>query len=359
MASSAFPLRLSAALVVALALPVPAAQAASLKQDLVRALKPVKRHAAVAIYDTRAKRTVFALRSGSKRPLGSNTKLFTATAALRALPPLTTQVVGDPAGDLFLVGGGDPALGRPQMEALAAQVHAAGVRTVAGGIVGDGSRFGPSPPFDPEIGGVLGALVYDRGRAVDGGPLQPDPALAAATRFDDALEALGITVAGGQRAGVAPAGAPVLATVSAPARAELARRMLVPSDNFVAEMLTLALGGPTEVAELAGPADLVDGSGLSPENRAAPKNVTALLADATPGFKRTLPVAGREGTVAGRMRGTRGRCRVKTGTIAGAKVSALSGYCGRYAFSVLIRGTRVARAERAGDAVAAALARAR
>ena len=136
----------------------------------------MKRHAAVTVYDGRTKRTVYALRAGSVRPLGSTTKLFTTVAALKALPELTTSVVGDPAGDLHLVGTGDPTLDRNGMEVLADQVHRAGVRAVAGGIVGDGTRFGPSPPFDPEIGGVLGALVYDRGRAVDGGPLQPDPA---------------------------------------------------------------------------------------------------------------------------------------------------------------------------------------
>ena len=334
----------------------PAAHAGTVKQDLTRVLKPIRGHAGVSVYDSRADRTVFSHRSTRRRSLGSNTKLFTSAAALRALPPLTTSVVGDPAGDLYLVGTGDPTLGRAQIEELARQVHAAGVRAVAGGIVGDGTRFGPSPPFDPEIGGVLGALVYDRGRAVDGGPFQPDPALAAATRFDDALEALGITVAKGQRTGAAPAGSPVLATVPAPARWRIARLMNVPSDNFVAEMLTLALNGPGEVAELAGGADLVDGSGLSVQNRASPRDVVSMLHH-HPGVEKTLPVAGREGTVAGRMKNTRGRCRVKTGTIRGAEVSALSGYCGRYVFSILVKGAPVGRAQRVQDRVAARLAR--
>lgn len=299
------------------------------------------------VHDTRSRRTRYALRDGSVRPLGSNTKLFTAAAALGGLPALTTTVAGDPAGDLYLVGTGDPTLDRADFEELARQVHSAGVRAVAGGIVGDGTRFGPPPPFDPEIGGMLGALVYDRGRAVDGGPLQADPALAAAARFDDALEALGITVAKGQRVAAVPAGAAVLATIAAPPAAEIARSMNVPSDNFVAEMVALALGGP--------PAGMADGSGLSLENRASPREVVALLRRSA--LRPTLPVAGREGTVAGRMRRTRGRCRVKTGTIREAKVSALSGYCGRYVFSILVRGAAVGRAQRAQDAVATVLAR--
>lgn len=356
MASSASRLRRSLAAAIVLALPVPAAHGASLKSDLERALKPVERHAAVAVYDTRAKRTVYALRSGSVRPIGSNTKLFTSAAALKALPELPTRVVGDPAGDLYLVGSGNPALARDEIEYLADVVQRAGVRAVAGGIVGDGTRFGPSPPFDLEIGGVLGALVYDRGRAEDGGPFQPDPALAAATRFDDALEARGITVAKGQRTGAAPAGAPVIAEVLGPSPAELTVMMNVPSDNFVAEMLARALGGVAGILRHSGGrAQLVDGSGISPQNRAAPRDVVALLR--AHDLEDKLPTAGRDGTVTGRLKATRGRCRVKTGTIRGAKVSALSGYCGRYAFSILVHGAPVAAAQRAQDRVAVRLAR--
>ena len=346
MASSAFRRPLSPILLAALALPAPAH--ASLTSDLKRALKPVARHASVSVYDVRAGRTVYAVRAGSERPLGSTTKLFTAAAALESLPPLTTTVVGDPAGDLHLVGTGDPTLDRADMEALASQVHARGVRAVAGGIVGDGTRFGPPPPLHPEIDGVLGALVYDRGRAVDGGPLQADPALAAATRFDDALEALGITVAKGQRTAAAPAGAPVLASVTSPPATDIVRAMNAGSDNFVAEMLARSLGGP--------PDGMVDGSGLSPRNRASAREVVALLRR-SPGLKATLPVAGREGTVAERMRRTRGRCRVKTGTLPDLKLSALSGHCGRYVFSVLARGASVKRAQRAQDAAATVMAR--
>ena len=49
--------------------------------------------------------------------------------------------------------------------------------------------------------------------------------------------------------------------------------------------------------------------------------------DSAPAFESSLPVAGREGTVADRMRGTaaEGNCATKTGTLDG--VSALSGYC--------------------------------
>ena len=61
-----------------------------------------------------------------------------------------------------------------------------------------------------------------------------------------------------------------------------------------------------------GRARLVDGFGISPANRASPRNVVGLLRAGD--LEGKLPVAGRDGTVAARMKGTRGRCAVKTGT---------------------------------------------
>ena len=76
----------------------------------------------------------------------------------------------------------------------------------------------------------------------------------------------------------------------------------------------------------------VDGSGLTRTNRASPAQIGRFLQamreeDVGADFVRSLAVAGREGTVADRMRGTaaEGRCRTKTGTI--YRVSNLSGYC--------------------------------
>jgi D-alanyl-D-alanine carboxypeptidase/D-alanyl-D-alanine-endopeptidase (penicillin-binding protein 4) len=72
-------------------------------------------------------------------------------------------------------------------------------------------------------------------------------------------------------------------------------------------------------------------------------------------------VAGREGTVRGRMRGTaaEGRCRAKTGTLTG--VSALSGYCdmsGRtLVFSILMNGVDVTAARSLQDRIVATIAR--
>jgi D-alanyl-D-alanine carboxypeptidase/D-alanyl-D-alanine-endopeptidase (penicillin-binding protein 4) len=109
-----------------------------------------------------------------------------------------------------------------------------------------------------------------------------------------------------------------------------------------------------------------DGSGLGRRNRASPKQVGKLLVEmrehrARRSFVQSLPVAGREGTVRHRMRGTaaEGRCRTKTGTL--TEVSALSGYCDAghdaIAFSILMNGVDVDRARELQDRMAALIAR--
>ena len=118
----------------------------------------------------------------------SNAKLFTTAAALALLGPtqtFTTTVTGSlgPAtgvvsGDLTLVGGGDPDLdsndlpyvrNKPalhalnDLEELARQLAAAGVRSVSGDVVGDDTLF----PFEPYAQGVsVDDLVWGYGAPV-------------------------------------------------------------------------------------------------------------------------------------------------------------------------------------------------
>ena len=118
----------------------------------------------------------------------SNAKLFTTAAALALLGPahtFTTTVTGklDPAtgivtGDLTLVGGGDPNLdsndlpyarNKPvahplhDLEDLARQLVAAGVRSVTGDVVGDDTLF----PYEPYAQGVSADdLVWGYGAPV-------------------------------------------------------------------------------------------------------------------------------------------------------------------------------------------------
>lgn len=95
--------------------------------------------------------------------------------------------------------------------------------------------------------------------------------------------------------------------------------------------------------------ELVNGSGLSRENRASAASVVAVLEHMrahrhAKAFLESLAVAGEEpGTLRDRMESVKGRVRAKTGTISG--VSALSGYAEAasgetFVFSVLVNGWR-------------------
>jgi D-alanyl-D-alanine carboxypeptidase/D-alanyl-D-alanine-endopeptidase (penicillin-binding protein 4) len=390
-----------AACVAAALVAAPAgADAAPLAKRVKAAVKPLGRGAAVQVTDLSAHRRVVALRAQRRQPLGSTTKLLTAAAALRRLgadTPLGTTVVatgpvdaaGVLQGDLVLRGGGDPLLGDPQLTALADGIPQ--IRAITGSVVGDESLFdtvrtGPSGDgaFDAELGGTLSALAYERGAQAPGGPPQPDPARAAAARFDDVLEARGVVIQGVPRAGAAPAGAPPLAAAgSQPVRA-LVAAMLQPSDDWIAEMLTKGLAAKVaappattaagaavvraEAAELGARVRLVDGSGLDPRDRGTAAGLVSVLRRmrTSPSFRPALARPGRPGTLRDRLTTGRARraCRGKTGTIPSGGVSALAGYCtGRnghvYAFAVLVQGRDTSKARAAQDRVARALAAAR
>ncbi|MDP8968446.1 MAG: D-alanyl-D-alanine carboxypeptidase/D-alanyl-D-alanine-endopeptidase, partial [Actinomycetota bacterium] len=345
---------------------------------------------------------LYALRENTLRIPASLEKLFTTSSALLRLGPsatLRTSVVAAPdavvepggilRGDLVLVGGGDPFFGdgAGTSAQLARAVHAAGIRRVAGSVVGDESAFDARRAaccsgYDWDLGGVLSALAYDRG--IFRGRARLDAGSFAAARFARQLRKAGVSVARGSRAGAAPEGAKTVAFVPSMPVGDLARFINVPSNNFAAEMLLKELGaryrdsGTTSAGAHVVRATLddfgirpriVDGSGLSRVNRASPRQVVRLLErmhdqDVTRSFRRSLAVTGVSGTVRKRMRATpaAGRCQVKTGTLRG--VSALAGYCraagGRQiGFALMSNRANTYAAKAREDRIVAAIARLR
>jgi D-alanyl-D-alanine carboxypeptidase/D-alanyl-D-alanine-endopeptidase (penicillin-binding protein 4) len=146
-----------------------------------------------------------------------------------------------------------------------------------------------------------------------------------------------------------PARHTVLFTHTSPPMREILAGFMKPSQNQIGEMLLKTLGrehrgtgsaaaGVAVVDSLARawgmPPRLLsqaDGSGLSRYNLVAPAFLVALLerearSPHAAAFYDALPVAGRDGTLASRMRGTpaEGNVHAKTGTLSG--VRALSGY---------------------------------
>jgi D-alanyl-D-alanine carboxypeptidase/D-alanyl-D-alanine-endopeptidase (penicillin-binding protein 4) len=399
------------AVLCCLSLSAPAAVAAdpALVSKLGRYARAAGSYSGAYVINLTDAETVFRWRAGRARILASNTKLFTTAAALAQFGTegtLGTEVRGDGVaedglwrGDLYLHGGGDPTFGSRRftrraygagatVEALAARLQDAGIERVTGRVIGDESEFdsrrgGPGSGYGTSIWvGPLSALAYNRGLGDESGSsFQTNPPLFAAARLDAALERRGISVRRRPSVGASPQEAEVLASVDSPPMAQLVRITNKPSDNFAAEMLAKGLGrqatglGTTKAgarfatrfaAELGARARLRDGSGLSRGNRASPYRVVRLLEamserDEFEDWYASLPVAGRDGTLATRMRGgpARRRCRAKTGTL--SNVSALSGYCRArsgdlYAFSILMNGVYPNGARSLQDRMAHALA---
>jgi D-alanyl-D-alanine carboxypeptidase/D-alanyl-D-alanine-endopeptidase (penicillin-binding protein 4) len=358
---------------------------AGAQEDLAQLQTDVSHQLALAgpadgayVYDLTAKQAVFSDRATTMRPPASVEKLYTATTALDlmgASTRLATTVfgVGHMApggiweGNLYLRGGGDPTFGSTafihshyggvgaSVSALVAQlVRTDGIHHVTGSIEGDESYFDslrgePSSDYqwDPFLEGTLSALAFNRGETGhESGPHAP--AAYAARELWAALKNDGVSIRGAGGAATTPAGAVQLAQAQSPTLAQLLALMLPPSDNFFAETLVKDLGaryggaGTTAagaavvsktVASLLGiHPHVVDGSGLSEEDKTSPYQVADLLVELEPTpigavLRNSLAVAGETGTLELRMRRTRaaGNCQGKTGTLTG--VSNLVGYC--------------------------------
>jgi serine-type D-Ala-D-Ala carboxypeptidase/endopeptidase (penicillin-binding protein 4) len=315
----------------------------------------------------------------------STQKLLTATGLLLARGPearLETRAMaavppsgGVVAGDLFVVGGGDAALGTPpwsrdapdardrvvhDVDGLVDAIVAAGVTRIDGSVVGDGSRYdgeryNPAWPqrfIDQDAIGPIGGLMVNDGfaafspaQSAAGTVPAPDPAADAARVVTDRLRAKGVAVVGVPRAGRAPGGGTEVASLASPPASQIVAEMLTHSDNETAEAALKEIGvatsgngsaaaGKAALTQLltdAGVAvdgvGLVDGSGLSNQGRLTCRTLTELLGlpEAGPALRDGLAVAGETGTLAERWRGTQvaGRLRAKTGSL--RNVTALAG----------------------------------
>lgn len=346
------------------------------------------------------------------RPLASNMKLFTTSTALSRFGTdyrIPTKLVRDGQidangvlhGSLYLVGGGDPALGVPafydrwhsglgtNLLLLKRQVREAGIKRVTGRLYADDTIFDRLRGVAYSNYGLTGEIGPLSGLDFDSGYTTPsavafasDPAKVAAGTLARALRGAGVRISRTVALGKAPQGAKRVGVVYSPTLNRIVDFTDVNSYNFFAEMLIKLIGahfggggttaaGATIVEQFAQSlgtgVHAVDGSGLTRGNRASPQQVVALLRamqsqPAGEQFIQDLALAGEEGTVADRMHGTAayGRCRTKTGTI--NSVSNLSGYCfnrdGKVMiFSVLMAGvTDLELAHLDQDRIAAAVA---
>ena len=391
----------TAALAFAAAGATGSASSKPLSERLARALAvphvPAAHSGAVAL-DLSTGAVVFARNPGLSLVPASNEKLPVTYTALETLGPdyrIPTDVLGQGAqfgttwrGSLVLQGHGDPTLDDMDLTRLARQVRAAGIRKVAGAVLGDESYFdsrrtGPGwkPSFYITQSEPLSALTVDRTWFHT--HHSSAPAAAAAALFKDALRKQGVSVTGRAVRGVASADAQGLAEVLSPPLAQIVRFMDRESDNFTAELLLKQIGAANgDVGTTAGGAAevratlaqvgiplagvrIVDGSGLSALDRLTARAIVGILLAAwedpliKQSFVSALAVAGRTGTLKDRLRRppALGVVLAKTGTTSLA--SALSGFVrDRYVFSVLQNGRPVSYtwARRAQDRFATVLA---
>jgi D-alanyl-D-alanine carboxypeptidase/D-alanyl-D-alanine-endopeptidase (penicillin-binding protein 4) len=330
------------------------------------------------VVDAETEEVVCAANPSTPLPLASNTKLFTTSTALAKLGPTTTiptKVMTDGTvnpqgaleGSLYLQGGGDPTLGTPafydsylaglgtDIFALVPQLKRAGIKAVTGRLYGDDTIFdrkrgvADSGYATSIYIGPLSGLDFNSGFAgnTSSSHFSSEPAKLATQTLDNSMRHSGIEVSPTIALAKTPADAKSVAVIRSPPIGQIVNTTDVYSDNFFAEMLEKLLGARfggagttaagTRVVEafaqsMGSDIHQVDGSGLTRGNLASPEEVVKLLlgvrkSEIGEEFIEDLALAGKEGTTAGRMRGTPayGRCRLKTGTLTG--VSNLSGYC--------------------------------
>ena len=285
----------------------------------------------------------------------STMKVVTGVVALEVMgpnwKPITTVTFDETTGTLFLVGGGDPMLTSGNLRSLAGKVSDAlttqGLTAIALRI--DDTLF-PTPSrapgvhasLEPQEVNPIRALTVDRRTSMNTSTI-------AGRVFADALQAAGVPVAYEGR-GVARG--TEIARHAGLRLSSILRTMLWYSDNDIAEIVfrlsaiasgrtgTWADARETAASELETLGlsmknlVLVDGSGLSRNNRLTAASLAALLQivqsrEASSIIRGLLPRAGKEGTVRLRFRTEPAECvrnilQAKTGGL--RDVVSLAGY---------------------------------
>lgn len=279
-------------------------------------------------------------------------------------------------GDLYCVGGFDPLFNIDDMRAFVESVRRMGVDTIRGRIVADKSmkdtcRFGKGWCWD-DNNPVLSPLLISRKDCF-------------ASRFAEELRSAGVTAEVELAEDVTPAGTFMICnrfhTID-----QVLMRMMKASDNLFAEalfyQLAAAPGHQPASAETAGTAikrqigklvpyaascRIADGSGLSLYNYVSAEQEVMMLRYASQNTNiflhlyPSLPIAGEDGTLRSRMRGsfTSGNVHAKTGTL--TAISSLAGYLTasnghRICFAIINQGLTSGRQGRAfQDKVCSAL----
>ena len=380
----------------------------------------------VLIVNPRTGDTLYSKNAGKLFMPASNMKIITSAAALTLLGPdytyrttfLTNGEVRDSLldGDLLVIGRGDPTvsdnmrrIATTVMDALADSIRAHGIRQITGSLARVGNAFPDSiygygwewDDLREYYGAGVDELIFNEGMApttlrpppdtvrdsLYSGPAK-DPAKAYLDALNDALVRKGITVDAGVHDSILPTPIKMdtlFVLVSLPLR-DILPALMKPSQNQIAEILLKTIGlergglGTADSARKIVAQQLLawgvqpdgfiirDGSGLSRHDLLSPETIVRVLDriqrdTAFAVYYNAMPIAGVDGTLKDRMKGTpaEGNVRAKTGSIAAAR--SLSGYVTtadgeRLIFSVLANNWTLpgSAVTTVGDQIAAALA---
>jgi D-alanyl-D-alanine carboxypeptidase/D-alanyl-D-alanine-endopeptidase (penicillin-binding protein 4) len=343
----------------------------------------------VLVVDPQSGDTLYSRNAGKLFMPASNEKLLTGATALTQLGPdfrFVTRFATNGAqhdstldGDLVVVGRGDPTFSdsmragdyRNAFRDMADSLARRGIRSIRGSLRRAGDAFPDSTygfgwqvdDLTTPSGAVIDALFVNEGLLPGGKRVRAngdtlaamivirDPATAFLNAFAAALAERHITLEGATdaRTPLADSGLlPLFELRSAPLSAILAR-MAKPSQNQIAEILFKTLGlektgvGTADSGRRVVERQLTawgalpdgfavrDGSGMSRHDYVTPETIVHVL-DAMrtshdfPVWYGALPIAGVDGTIASRMKGTpaQGNVHAKTGTL--DKTRSLSGY---------------------------------
>jgi D-alanyl-D-alanine carboxypeptidase/D-alanyl-D-alanine-endopeptidase (penicillin-binding protein 4) len=380
----------------------------------------------VLIVNPRTGDTLYSKNSGKLFMPASNMKIVTSAAALTLLGPeykyrttfLTDGEVRDSLldGNLLVIGRGDPTISDRMrgtativMDALADSIRAHRIRQINGSLARVGNAFpdsiyGYGWEWD-DLGEYYGAgvdeLIFNEGMApttlrpppdttrdsLYSGPAK-NPGKAYLDALRDALVRKSIRLDGGVKDSVLPTPFKMdtLFVLISPPLREILPALMKQSQNQIAEILLRTIGlergglgtadsarkivGQQLLAWGVQPDGFVirDGSGLSDQDLLTPETIVRVLDriqrdTAFAAFYNSLPIAGVDGTLDTRMKGTpaEGNVHAKTGTL--AKARSLSGYVTtadgeRLIFSILANNTTTPSSSvtNVADQIAAALA---
>ncbi len=379
---------------------------------------------AVLVVDPQLADTIYAHNAQLLMVPASNMKIVTSSVALTQLGGqfryTTTFAAHGPVengvlhGDLVVTGRGDPTMSdhvrgsaRAALDSLADSIAAHGIHSITGKIYAGADNFPGAPVGEGwswndlryDYGAGVGALMFNEGmstltprppgdtshRAIPA----PDPTRDYLAELSNALVRRGVTVSGEVGDNVVPQDGVKLDTLFVTQSLPLVQilpYLLKPSQNQIAEVLMRTVGlektgvgtadsgiavAKRQLTEWGVPRDgyvIEDGSGLSRADLLSPETIVRVFdrMQSNPDFAAyyaALPIAGVDGTIKSRMRGTPAANNVhaKTGSL--GWVRSLSGYVTdadgrRLIFSILANKwtTRSIDVTSTADSIAAHLA---